>query len=101
MEEKRSFLDKLQSADEATKKRLMIAGTIFITIAVVYVWLAYFNNLIAGFSQTAPVAQADDLSVWQNIKNNFTIFSASIIDKVHVFGNILSAPREYIIKPPR
>ena len=49
-----NFLEKLQSTPEPTKRRWLIGVTAALMVVVIYVWLAYFNNLIiAGFSQPA------------------------------------------------
>jgi hypothetical protein len=111
-----NFLQKLQSAPEPTKRRWIMAITAVVMVAVIYVWLAYFNSLItAGFSQPAipsvnsgqvpaepaPSAGVGSASFWQKLKNAtanlYNVFGGAL----HNLGNILDAPREYIIKPPQ
>ena len=56
----KSFFEALQALDEATKRKVMVVATIVLMIGVVYVWLGYFNGLVAGSSQngssTATIA---------------------------------------------
>lgn len=111
-----NFLEKLQSAPEPTKWRWIIAIAAVVMVAVIYVWLAYFNNLItAGFSKsTAPYASSGQVSAesppgagagstsfLQTLKNAtanlYNVFGGAL----HALGNILNSPREYIVKPPQ
>jgi hypothetical protein len=74
-------------------------------IIVIYAWLAYFNNMIAGFSQSqiAQTAehQSDAVSFWQKIKNGTAIVYGGFMNELRILGDILKAPREYIIQPPK
>lgn len=103
----KNFLEKLQSADEATKKRWMVLTVAVIMALVIYVWLAYFNNLIAGFSsgQAQSVASsaaepASSGSFLETAKNGLASLYQIFSDKIHSLGQVLQSPREYIIKPP-
>ncbi len=106
MEEQKSFLEKLQSADEETKKRWLVISVAVIMVIVIYVWLAYFNNLLAGFS-APPASESGSgeaqggMTFWQTLKNGAASVYDGFIGKISALGNILQAPREYIIKPPR
>ena len=98
-----NFIEKLQSADEAAKRRWMLLSTITIMIIVIYVWMAYFNNLVAGFSQTqqAPASPtAGGFTFWQTMRNGTAILYRELTGAFHSLGNILNSPREYIVKPP-
>jgi len=59
-ENKKSFLDELQSLSEATKKKVVIIATAVLMIGVVYLWLGYFNGLVAGGSQQQQTAANGD-----------------------------------------
>jgi hypothetical protein len=103
-EEKGNFLKRLQSADESTKTRWLVVLTIIIMAGVIYVWLAYFNNLVASFSQPLPLGQVQaspGITFWDAAKNSVANLYGIFTDKLRALGNILQAPREYIIKPPR
>ena len=118
-----NFLEKLQSAPEPTKRRWLVAATAVLMIAVIYVWLAYFNNLITAFSQPAapaydytqpvpgqagqppaeqnPFVAGEQISFWQTLKNSVANLYEIFSNKLHVLSDTLNAPREYIIKPPQ
>ena len=95
------FLEKLQSSDESTKRRWMFGSAVVIMIVVVYVWFAYFNTLVAGFSAPAPAATEGGFSFFGSMENGLAIISGAFMEKIHAFGRILAAPREYIVNPPK
>jgi hypothetical protein len=104
------FLQKLQSAPEATKRRWTIIVTVIVMVIVIYVWLAYFNNLVKNFSATGqpPVASigptssgSNEASFWETFKSGVANLLGAFTGKLNALGNILNAPREYIIKPPQ
>lgn len=57
-ENKKSFLDELQSLDEATKRKVAVIATGIFMIGVVYLWFGYFNGLVVGVSQQQATEQA-------------------------------------------
>lgn len=59
---KMSFIEELQSLGEPTKRKILIGATAVIMVAVVYLWLGYFNGLVAASSQTPIVAAQDSQS---------------------------------------
>ncbi len=97
------FIEKLQNSDEDTKKRWMFVLTSVSMAIVVFIWLGYFNNLVTGLS--AP--KADELSkeagfsFIESAKMSASVVYGGLVDKIHGLGNILNAPREYIINPPK
>lgn len=100
----KSFLEKLQSADEDIKRRWMIGATIVIMVIVVYIWMAYFNTLISGFSPS-QVSVSDQTAAgshgfWFTMKNGMSTIYNMFMSAAGGFGKILNAPREYIVKPP-
>lgn len=96
------FLEKLQSSSEATKRKWMFATTLVIMVLVIYVWLAYFNNLVGGFNQSeTATAPQGSFTFWQSMKNGTAVIYQTFNDKLHAFGQILASPREYIVNPSR
>jgi hypothetical protein len=112
-----NFLEELQALDDRTKQKILIITTIVIMIIVIYFWLAYFNNLVAGVSQSAtgasiavtsdttnvapaptassaPVvaAQAPGESIWQKI-------GAGFMSVMRGIASVFQSPRQYIVKP--
>ncbi len=108
MEENRAydFLKKLQSLDEPTKRKVLIVSTIVIMIVVIFVWIAYFNNIImpssggtATATSTQPVASAPAASgpgFWGKMKNDFSGFGEGVAEGFEGIGNAFHGGREYI-----
>jgi hypothetical protein len=49
------FFERLQSSDDATKRRAFIIGVTFVMVIVLVVWLRYFNGLLIA----PPVVSSD------------------------------------------
>ena len=99
------FIEKLQNSDEDTKRRWMIILTAIAMIVVIYIWLAYFNNLVANLSAppvqefAAEGAAESGFGFWQSTKNGAGLIYNGFIGKLHWLGEVLGEPREYIIAP--
>jgi hypothetical protein len=99
-ENKKSFLEELQSLDEATKRKVAIATTAVIMIGVVYIWFGYFNSLVAGVSQQPTVAtnagtsdtgSSSGPSFFQNMQSGAAAIGGEFI-------GVFSHPGQYNIK---
>lgn len=108
-EPKKGFFEELQSLDEPTKRKVLVVATAVIMVAVIYFWLAYFNNIVASISQpsiaqntptssaaeTVPAQAAEPgPSMFARIGDGFTYMIKGL-------GSILQAPRQYIVQPPK
>ena len=99
------FLKKLQSSDEATKRKWLVGATIVAMVIVLYVWLAYFNNLVVHFSaqhsdESGAIAEKRASgSFFDHIRQGAAGIYQSFTNTMGYLGKILEAPREYIIKP--
>lgn len=98
------MLEELRALSEENKKRVLIIATIVIMVIIVGVWATYFNSIIMGtanqaameattsVAMTSPTAtapaQANGLSLWQNIKNGF----GSVV-------NIFKGSSHYTVQP--
>src|SRR5437870_5435072 len=100
-ETRKSFLERLQLSDEATKRRFVFICTAIAMIVVVYVWFAYFNNMIASQNAPQPVAETSGFTFWQTMKGGMAVIYRAFWAKLNDLSNILQSPREYIIKPPQ
>ena len=117
-ESKKGFWERLQALDEPTKNKVLIVATAIIMVIVVYFWVAYFNNIIAGISgpaiaqnepaqaDTTQTAQQDgtpqsDSNIWQNMQNGMATIYTQFMNGARGLGNILQAPRQYIVSPPQ
>jgi len=98
----KNFLERLRSADERTKTRWLIALSAISMVIVVFVWFRYFNNLIAESVSMRPVEEESrSFSFWQTIKNGAAFLRQDLSEKIRNFGAMLSAPRSYIVQPPK
>ncbi len=98
----KNFLERLQSSNETTKRKWMFATTLVIMMVVVYVWLAYFNNLVGGFNEPQAAASPEgSFTFLESLKNGTAVIYQTFNDKLRAFGQILASPREYIINPPK
>lgn len=116
MEEHQSFIEKLQGAPEAVKKRWMIVSTAVIMVVVIYFWLAYFNGLVSslapaqaplsvapaatGPSSNSADAEGSGTTFWDAAKSSLGVLYEAAQSGLKNLGKILEAPREYIVKPP-
>jgi len=104
----RNFLEKLQSAPDEKKKFWMILFTSIVMVILVFLWLAYFNNLVASLSRPSNIAQvqdngtvakSQDFSFAETVKNSTAIVSSFLRDRVNDLIKFFEKPKEYIIKP--
>ena len=118
MEENRiqDLLEKLQSLDEPTKRKVLIGSTVVIMIVVLFVWVAYFNSIVipsaaqmgtdqAAATSTQPIAatagiQASSVTAgpgfWKGIENGFTQFGKGIAAGFEGIGVMFHGGRETI-----
>jgi hypothetical protein len=68
-----NILERIQSAEEGTKRLYIIAGTIFAMTLIVTVWLAYFSPLgqVPQAPQVAAVGaigEREGFSFWESVR---------------------------------
>lgn len=96
------FLKKLQTADETYKKRILVVVSTVVMIIVIYIWLIYFNNLVARETrETVPVAATQDENpgFWGTMQRGSAVLYHNIVGGIEWLGQAFRAPREYIVKP--
>ncbi len=103
-EPKKSFLEELQSLDEPTKRIVMIVLTVVIMVVVIYVWLAYFNNLLASVGQPQVADNGASTgtaggNLVDAVRNGTAFIYGSFVNAVHALSNVFQTPRQYIIRP--
>ncbi|HEX4104403.1 MAG TPA: hypothetical protein VHZ04_02920 [Candidatus Paceibacterota bacterium] len=121
-EHKKGFLEELQSLDEGTKQKVLIVATVVIMIVIIYFWLAYFNNIVAGVGQvaagpavnaapatatataTAPAsvpsaAAAAGPSIWQQMGGGLAAIGQFFINLAHGVRNVFQTPGQYTVNP--
>jgi len=101
------IIERLQALDEPTKHKVLVVATLVIMVVVIYFWLAYFNNLVAGISSPQVAQNGNDVGPAAGsgfsdaVKNASALVYGRFMDVAHALGNILQAPRQYIIQPPK
>ncbi|MBI2623264.1 MAG: hypothetical protein HYW65_01655 [Candidatus Liptonbacteria bacterium] len=95
------FLKRLQGADATTKRRVLIAGSAVAMVVVLYVWLVYFNNLLAdaGGARTAGAGEETGASFWATMRRGSAVLYDNVADAFGRIGELLKGSREYIVKP--
>jgi hypothetical protein len=92
-EKQKTFLEEVQAFDEPVKRKILAVATVVVMVVVAYVWVGYFNGLVAGSSdQSATVAQGNadgGNSFWQNMENDM----ASIANTVRGSGQYKVTPQ--------
>lgn len=98
-----NFLEKLQSSDERTKRRWLVGLTAVVMVGVIYVWLAYFNNLVAGFEEPSPELnqREEGFTFLETLKKGAAVIYDAFSQRLQGLGAILEKPKEYIIQPPK
>ena len=122
MEEQGDWLGKLQSLDRSTKKKILIAGTVVVMAGVLYVWTAYFNNIVlspaatgSDDGMTAPVSQSvqtqggtassgapdagmsQGLGFFARIGNGFAVMGRAIVSLLASSAAPFRSPGQYAI----
>ena len=103
-ENKKSFLEELQSLDEPTKRKAAILVTIVAMVIVVYIWFGYFNGLVSNVTQVPaadnPSAQASgEPSFAGNIKNGMAMIGGGIVGSAKWFSGLFTGPGQYVVRP--
>ena len=57
---KPNFIQRLQALDDPRKQKVLIGTSIVIMVIVIYLWLAYFNGIVAGGAGQPQVVVNDD-----------------------------------------
>lgn len=90
----------LQNAPETTKKRWLVGSSLVATMLVGWIWLAYFNTLIAPPAPPLPQpSAADDFSFWQSVRSGTAFLFENVSDEMKRFFEFLQAPKNYEIAP--
>lgn len=98
--EPKNFLEKLQLLDESSKTKIIYVSTACIMAVIIYVWLAYFNNLISGIARGETSApKEEDFSFWNSVSNGTAMLYNNFWNSAQGLGKILQTPREYIVQP--
>ncbi|HVM76564.1 MAG TPA: hypothetical protein VMU07_00150 [Candidatus Paceibacterota bacterium] len=123
----KNFIEQLQNLDEPMKRRVLVASTVVVMIAVVYVWAGYFNSIVTNnrgqLATEAAVAELNGTSsiatgipiatgassqaataqnipgFWQQIGSGFAGLYHKMVNGFEGIGNSLGEPKQYTITP--
>jgi hypothetical protein len=101
-ENKKSFLDELQSLNETTKKKVAVVATAVLMIGVVYLWLGYFNGVVAddqAQQQTTAQQNPTGPSFAQNFQKGVAAIGGDFTGIGQAFVGALKSPGEYSVQP--
>lgn len=95
------FIEQLQSLNEPKKTKVLVVATIIVMAVVVYFWLGYFSSIVSSVPQPAVAAQDQSAPMAQQQAEPgfFQRMGSGMAAMVRAFGNILEAPRKYIVQP--
>jgi hypothetical protein len=100
-----TFLQKLQSADEPTKRVWIVASSFVIMTGVVYIWLTFFNTFATApeVANNGGGVQAGHVSSGFSLGQTFHGIGASlydaVADRVRAVGGFFNTSRNITIDP--
>jgi hypothetical protein len=106
-EEKRSFIEELQSLDESTKQKVLVIATAVIMVVVLYFWFADFNNIVSNASGGASLQNGSSTVENASASEGFsqmaqdgagTIFQ-SFKNGIESIGGFVKSPKQYEVSP--
>lgn len=97
-----NFLRRLREAEEGVKRRWLAGITAVVMVGIVYLWLAYFNTLIAAPSGTAPEpagGKESNFSAWQTVRQGGAASAVFAGDLARSLWSAVLGGKKYVIVP--
>jgi hypothetical protein len=96
-----SYLQKLQTADDATKRRYGALFALIIMAIVIYIWLAYFNTIITPVARVATVAPEEEMgfSFWDTVSKETASVYNAFANQLSKIKEMITKPKEYEVMP--
>lgn len=102
----KKFLNKIQTGSEANKMRWLILFSVIAAALVLFVWLKYFDSIVASQTNNQDVAgqqtgqeTSNGFAFWQTFKAGLGVVFQSIANGFHSIFSIISQPKSYMINP--
>ncbi len=98
----KKFLKKIQTGSERNKVRWLILFSVIAAVLVLFVWLKYFNLIIASQTNNQEIAGQEagqGFAFWQTFKAGLGVVFQSIANGFHSIFNTINQPKSYMIKP--
>lgn len=96
----KTFLERLQSADDRVKRRWLVISTLCVMAVVVFLWVKYFELTI----RMAPVVpesnpEAHGFSPWETARNGSAFLMDKLIGLGRAAGSFLFGSKDILIEP--
>lgn len=95
MQEK-SFLERIQTSDSATKWKWVIGSTAVAVVLIVIVWLSYFNSLVA---YSGDQDNQSSFSFGDTMRTGTAILYQNMSGGLKDIANIFNSSRTYEVAP--
>ena len=102
----KKFLKRIQTGSEATKRRWLILFSGIAVVLVLFIWLKYFDSIIAGQTNNREITaqkteqeSGNGFAFLQTFKAGLGVVFQSIADGFHSIFNAIREPKSYMIKP--
>lgn len=96
----KELLERLQSLDDAAKRRLLVIGTTFAMLIVIVVWFKYFNSIIQPISGIPEVVPEEHgFSPWESAKNGVALIVQALFGLVRFVSGLILGPKNILIQP--
>ena len=101
--EGKGIFGRIRSADEDTKTKWLVVLSVICVSVVIFVWFKYFNSLVSPKRVTSASAQEEleGFSFLETTKNLVVLTAQNLKDVGGRLAEILAAPRNYIVEPPK
>ena len=92
------FLERLQNAEEGTKRWIMLTTSAVAGVFVIWIWLGYFNNIVSPVSVT-PTVSDSNISFAETAKGTLAIVGNALLGTAKYLEDLAKAPRSIDIQP--
>ncbi|MEK7193188.1 MAG: hypothetical protein AAB652_00145 [Patescibacteria group bacterium] len=97
----KTFLERLQEAPESAKRKTTVLVSAIVMVAVIFVWLTYFNNLLRDTkSQPVPEIQgSESFTFFHTMQNGLAVILDSFVSGIRGIGNVFVGGRSSTVTP--
>ncbi len=98
---KKNFLERLQEADERTKRRVVAVSSALAMIVVVFLWFSYFNSIVRPEATVASGngGEEGNFSFMDTIRHGTASMISGAWDMLRAAGRAVFEGRSYTITP--
>ena len=94
----KTFLEELQALSEPTKFKVLVVATIMVMAVVLYLWLGYFNAIVAD---NQPQQNSAGPGFAQNVKAGMAAIVSDFANIPHWIAGLFQNPKQYTIHPSK